>query len=502
MNIQQAKQEIIHTLRAYLRKDPFGSYIFPTLRQRPILLMGPPGIGKTAIMEQVAKECGVGLVAYTITHHTRQSAIGLPRIETRIYDGKEMSVTEYTMSEIIASVYESMESSGLREGILFLDEINCVSETLAPTMLQFLQNKTFGSHKVPEGWIIVAAGNPPEYNKSVREFDIVTLDRVRQINVEADVDVWLDYARSKHLHGAIVSYLSAKKDRFYKIARNGDSLSFVTARGWEDLSEILLGYEDLQAPVTESLMAQYLRCEATARDFAAYYRLFQKYRTDYAAEEILEGSLSDSAYTEKVALAGNAPFDERLTVVNLVLSVLQTSFSRYLWQDRLVVRLHELLRQYQTSGQDLDDFILSGRHGLEVKITHRLLSLSETRRETWAWNRLAEMDLEIKSQHLRTSEEQFTLLRRLFEEDINIRSNLVSQIQNQLHHAFRFISDSFGDGQEMILLVSALTRMPDALEFIRLHGCPDYLQNADLLLYRQREAQLQQACRDLRQTTQ
>lgn len=67
-----------------------------------------------------------------------------------------------------------MERTGNREGILFLDEINCVSETLAPTMLQFLQNKTFGSHKVPEGWIIVAAGNPPQYNKSVRELDILT----------------------------------------------------------------------------------------------------------------------------------------------------------------------------------------------------------------------------------------------------------------------------------------------------------------------------------------
>ena len=48
------------------------------------------------------------------------------------------------MSEIIASVYEVMEESGIREGILFLDEINCVSETLAPSMLQFLQYKVFG----------------------------------------------------------------------------------------------------------------------------------------------------------------------------------------------------------------------------------------------------------------------------------------------------------------------------------------------------------------------
>ena len=59
MNIQEAKQEIENTLRAYLRKDEGGNYLFPTVRQRPILLMGPPGIGKTAIMEQVAAELGV-----------------------------------------------------------------------------------------------------------------------------------------------------------------------------------------------------------------------------------------------------------------------------------------------------------------------------------------------------------------------------------------------------------------------------------------------------------
>ena len=63
------------------------------------------------------------------------------------------------MSEIIASVYRKIEEGGRKEGILFIDEINCVSETLAPTMLQFLQCKTFGNQAVPEGWIIAAAGN-------------------------------------------------------------------------------------------------------------------------------------------------------------------------------------------------------------------------------------------------------------------------------------------------------------------------------------------------------
>ena len=111
MNIQEAKTEICNTLRAYLAKDENGYYTYPLIRQRPLLLIGPPGIGKTAIMEQAAAECGVGLVAYTITHHTRQSAIGLPEIVKRNYGGKGMMVTDYTMSEIVASVYDCMENT-------------------------------------------------------------------------------------------------------------------------------------------------------------------------------------------------------------------------------------------------------------------------------------------------------------------------------------------------------------------------------------------------------
>ena len=137
MDIKRAKQEIMDAVKAYLIRDEEGGYLIPAIRQRPVLLMGPPGIGKTQIMEQIARECKIGLVAYTITHHTRQSAVGLPFIREKSFGGKTFSVTEYTMSEIIAAVYEKMERTGLSEGILFIDEINCVSETLAPTCLLY-----------------------------------------------------------------------------------------------------------------------------------------------------------------------------------------------------------------------------------------------------------------------------------------------------------------------------------------------------------------------------
>lgn len=60
MNIKRAKQEIKDTIEAYLLKDRYGAYEIPAIRQRPVLLIGPPGVGKTQIMEQISQECQIG----------------------------------------------------------------------------------------------------------------------------------------------------------------------------------------------------------------------------------------------------------------------------------------------------------------------------------------------------------------------------------------------------------------------------------------------------------
>lgn len=320
MNILEAKNEIINTVHAYLLKDDNGEYAIPSIRQRPVLLIGPPGVGKTQIMEQIADECNIGLVSYTITHHTRQSAVGLPMISEDEYEGKTYSVTEYTMSEIIAGVYNCIKYEGKREGILFIDEINCVSETLVPMMLQFLQCKTFGNQKLPEGWIIVAAGNPHEYNRSVREFDMVTLDRVRKITVEADLAVWKRYAIERHIHGSIISYLNIRPKNFYHIASDVDGLSFVTARGWEDMSNLIYIYEKLGIDITYDTIHEFLQDIEISRDFTVYYDLYNKYKDDYRVSDILDGKADSSVYQR----AMKAGFDEKMSLVNLLLDGITT----------------------------------------------------------------------------------------------------------------------------------------------------------------------------------
>ena len=337
MDIKRAKQEIKDSIEAYLAKDEFGNYLIPAIRQRPILLMGAPGIGKTQIMEQIARECKVGLVSYTITHHTRQSAVGLPFIREKTFGRETFSVTEYTMSEIIASVYEKMEKTGLREGILFIDEINCVSETLAPMMLQFLQGKTFGNQKVPEGWVIVTAGNPPEYNKSVREFDVVTLDRIKRIDVQPDFEVWKEYAYEQGIHPAVISYLELRRKNFYRMENTVDGRIFATARGWEDLSRLIQVYETLGKEVDREVVYQYIQHPMIAKDFAAYLALYNKYKTDYAVEDLLQGKWTQLT-VQKIR---NASLDEHLSLVGLLNGKLSQLFTECYLMDSYVTKLYK-----------------------------------------------------------------------------------------------------------------------------------------------------------------
>jgi hypothetical protein len=488
MNIKEAKQQIKNAMTAYFTRDEFGNYVVPIEKQRPIFLMGPPGIGKTAIMEQVAQELDVALVSYSMTHHTRQSALGLPFIEKRVYGGKEYEISEYTMSEIIASVYEMMEATGKKEGILFLDEINCVSETLAPAMLQFLQFKIFGRHKVPDGWIVVTAGNPPEYNKSVREFDIVTWDRLKRIDVEPDFDAWKEFAYQKGVHPSIMTYLEIKKGDFYQVESTVSGKSFVTARGWDDLSQMIWLYEQHQIPVDEKLTVQYLQNGKIAKEFAVYYDLFNKYRSDYQVEKILNGKAT--AAIKKRAKA--AKFDERLSLLGLLLAAIAE-------ETRGVMDTEELLRELMTALREM-------RPQLETEkaadVLSREIVRQQTRLETGkkaaSLSRERELllcrliaVLQREKQAVETidaGEEAFDALKQDFDRMVQELKQQAQAAGVKLTNLFHFCEEVFEDGQELLILVTELTMNRYAAQFIGRYGCKEYFaHNRELLFYERQQ---------------
>lgn len=483
MNILQAKNEIKNTVQAYLSKDSFGEYEIESKNQRPLLLIGPPGIGKTQIMEQIAKECQIGLVSYTITHHTRQSAVGLPFIQEKEFQGKTYSITEYTMSEIIASVYSKMEDTGLKEGILFIDEINCVSETLAPTMLQFLQNKTFGNQKVPAGWIIVAAGNPSEYNKSVRDFDVVTMDRIRYIHVETDYYVWKEYAISKHIHPMILSYLELKPNHFYTVSTSVDGMEFVTARGWEDLSYLLYTYEKMHLEISQDTIYEYLHHEDIAEDVFAYYLVYKKYQDDYGIDDILNGNVSSTIY----ARLFNADFDERVSVVNLVMDGLLRQVNVYSFEKHCTDLWFRFLKEYR---KDMDssylDHVKRFTSLYRDKLQAELLNTSQKHEYEFVLNNIQKVvvdeSLDPKS--------RFDSCTKPFFEQKESLEQLDSQLKQEIENAFEFMENAFKNGQEMTIFVTNLTMSAEMALYLSSHTIDVYEKYKQVLLIGTQKARL------------
>ena len=501
MNIKQAKDYIENTVRLYLKKDEFGEYRIPVVRQRPIFLLGAPGIGKTAVMEQIAQDLSVALVSYSMTHHTRQSALGLPFISHREYEGMQYDVSEYTMSEIIASIYDVMKESGVREGILFLDEINCVSETLAPSMLQFLQYKVFGRHKVPDGWVIVTAGNPPEYNKSVREFDVVTMDRLKVLSVEADYRVWKEYAQERGLHTAILNFLELKKEYFYKIETTVNGRSYVTARGWEDLSEILTLYEEEGMKVDETLVEQYLRNDKIVREFTAYYDLFNKYKKEYQTEEILNGTRSE----QTVERARIAAFDERLSLLGMLVDKMMSEIrenmetSDYLSDLFTGLKAIKSAAEKQTEGEKsvtvaemLEKQADARKKQMEASLKAGNLSETEKRKNNRIVRFLEEAKKELYLDGQKDALDAFAKVKAKFEKELSEMKTETMKIKARLENLFSFVEEAFAEGNEMLILVTELTVNHNSARFISRFGCDAYQKHNENLMLTERQTLLKE----------
>ena len=489
MNIKEATDQIEGAIKAYLSRDEHGLLRIPFRMQRPIIMLGPPGVGKTAVVSQIAEELDINFVSYSITHHTRQSALGLPFIAQEEFEGEPYSVSEYTMSEIIAAVYRAREASGVAEGILFLDEVNCVSETLAPAMLQFLQYKTFGMHRLPEGWAIVCAGNPPEYNRAAREFDPAMLDRLMRIDVEPDLQVWQEYAAAHGVHPAVTTYLDAKPGSFYKVRAAARGSKIVTSRGWEDLSRMLQAYEAEGMVPPASLPGRYLQDPEVSEDFGVYYELFRKYEDDYKVADILAGR-ADAAIVKRAAAA---PFDERVALVGLLL-------------DAMLERAHgaiELEEALKLARKDLIDLRPAlNRSGANAETVEKRIAMVKTEGSVGNKVRGQVGDREIiKAERLRVlqavhtavvrasaeGKDLFDAAKGAFNSECKRQAQLVKDATAALDAGFLFLDGAFGeDSQESLIYVTKLSADPVLIRLVSEHGSKEFMKHNKSLLFTER----------------
>jgi hypothetical protein len=323
---------------------------------------------------------------------------------------------------------------------------------------------------------------------------------VKRIPVEEDYGAWKEYASRAQIHGAILSYLEIKKKHFYSVVSDLDGKRFVTARGWEDLSQVMKVYEKLGLPVNFDFVVQYLQDEEIARDFAAYYELYNKYRNVYRIEDILEGEIPESTATLK-----DAPFDEKLSLLGLLLERLGQEFTAYVREE---AEQKELLAQLTYLRQDMKERALPAREILGRQIdsyaavtAHRkkagLLDKEGERVAHGVRLAMEECRKKLAAEQTGEAKQDFALVKAVFDAREERRQREIEATGNHLTNAFSFLVRTFGEGQELVIFLSELSAGYYSLQYVRDCGNDAYYKYNRLLLLADRSEELKKEARRL-----
>ena len=270
-----------------------------------------------------------------------------------------------------------------------------------------------------------------------------------------------------------------------------EGTQFVTARGWEDLSNLLDTYEKLGMQADEEVIRQYLQHRTIAEDFASYLDLYYKYRDDYGVEEILAGRPRPEAFARLL----QAPFDERLSLVSLLLAGLKARFGDSCRENDVADTCYALLRQLKQDLAALPDpeptdpeDLLQQQIGDYEAETARQRTAGALDKEGLARRlgvaaALRDWAGRLRRAHAAGTQEAFDLLRGYFETLAADREKRQEEASAALEAAFDFMEQAFGESQEMVVFVTELTVSPSAHAFIAENGCERYFRyNKDLLL--------------------
>lgn len=210
------------------------------------MIWGPPGIGKSSIVAQLAKANQLEFIDVRLSQLAPTDLRGLP-----------------VALEGISKWYppEFLPRSG--KGILFLDEINMAPPTMQGMAQQLILDRRVGSYVVPDGWFIWAAGNRKEDRASVFDMPAPLANRFLHLQVEPDFESFKAYALETKVHEQIIAFLSFRSTLLHKI----DPLqpAWCSPRSWVIASELHKADLDIAPAVGEAAMTE----------FMAYIKLYQ-----------------------------------------------------------------------------------------------------------------------------------------------------------------------------------------------------------------------------------
>ena len=240
----------------------------------PVFLWGAPGIGKSSIVKQIAKQKGIGFIDLRLALMDPTDLKGIP-----FYDKESHSA--------LWAPPAFLPRDG--EGILFLDELNSAAPAVQASAYQLILDRAVGEYSLPDGWAIVAAGNREGDRGVTYRMAAPLANRFVHFEMEVSVEDWRDWAYTRGIDARIISYITAKNEHLFTFDATKETKSFATPRSWEYVDAIL------QSLVEEDTLLETLS-GAVGKEVAVSFLSFMRVASRLPdVEAILEGKSQESS---------------------------------------------------------------------------------------------------------------------------------------------------------------------------------------------------------------
>ena len=203
---------------------------------RPVYIWGAPGIGKSALVEQFAESVGLPCVSLLGSQLAPADIIGIPQIK----DG----TSEFLPPKMIARK---------EPYVLFLDELNACSQEVQKAFYSLIYEKRVGEYHLPEGSIIIGAGNRMQDGAIVKTMSSALLNRMFHVQMKVDSSQWLAWAYQNGIHTWVTDYITQRPDHLFSEPPKTEE-PYSTPRSWHMLSDILKEYRAGEKPVDEGVV--------------------------------------------------------------------------------------------------------------------------------------------------------------------------------------------------------------------------------------------------------